>query len=269
MRTKHFNIAAALALAATLTCSCASRDEITYFQDIEQIDPAQWSNTYQSSPLLRADDEIRIFVNAIDQTAVAAFNMPFFTDVNSRDLRANTQIEVQTYRIDSKGNINYPVLGTIHVADMTAEDLRDMLTERISAYVENPIVTVSLTSLSIAVMGEVSHPGMSYFGKNRATILEALTLRGDLTVYGDRTNVLLIREKNGVREYHRLDLTSAEVINSPYYYLQQDDVIYVSPNSTRRSSARYNSMKQQNLSMISTIVSVISVLSSLAIALWK
>lgn len=270
MKIKHRLNLATLALAATLMCSCGTqRNQITYFQDIDQIPASAWNQVTDPSPRLKAHDELSIIVNAVDQAAIQAFNKPEYVPIYPGSTNVNTQPRIQTYRVDQEGNIIFPVLGTVHVMGMTTLELRNLLEQKISAYVENPLVTVNLTSFAVSVLGEVGHPGLSYFGTNRGTILEAIALRGDLTVYGDRTNVLLIREVDGKRESHRIDLTSAEVINSPYYYLQQNDVIYVSPNDTRRSSARYNSMKQQNLSMISTIVSVVSVLTTLAIAIWK
>lgn len=256
-------------MAVVLTCSCSTPNSITYFQDIEEIPAETWANQLEYSPRLRPTDEMAILVNAVDQAAVAAFNKPVPATFTSNSRTINSQPVVQTYVVDEQGCIDFPVLGRLKVEGMTADELRDELIAKISQYVADPIVTISMTAFSVSVLGEVMHPGVNYFGNQRATLLEALAMRGDLTLYGDRTNVLLIRENNGRREYHRLDLTKADVINSPYYYLQQNDVIYVSPNDTRRSSARYNSMKQQNLSMISTVVGVVSVLSSLAIAIWK
>lgn len=270
MKTKHSLNLTSLALMATLACGCSTQtNTITYFQDIDQVPTEAWANQLEYTPRLQPTDEMAILVTAVDQAAVAAFNKPVPASFTSNSRIINAQPVIQTYVVDEQGCIDFPVLGRIKVEGMTSDDLRDELTTQISRYVENPQVTVSMTAFSVSVLGEVMHPGVSYFGKLRASVLEVLASRGDLTLYGDRSNVLLIRENNGKREHHRIDLTSADVINSPYYYMQQNDVIYVAPNQTRRSSARYNSMKQQNLSMISTIVSVISVLSSLAIAIWK
>lgn len=262
---------ALLALALATLSSCGTRkNTVTYFQDIDQIAATEWQKSTFAEPKLQRHDQLSIIVNAVDQTAVAAFNKPAYTPFEANSLNMNTQPQIQTYRVDPNGDIDFPVLGRLHVDGMTPIELRDLLEQRISQYASDPQVTVELRNFMVTVMGEVNNPSTSYFSTNRATILEALTRCGDLTVYGDRTNVLMIREDaQGRKEYHRLDLTSAELINSPYYYLKQNDVIYVSPNQARRSSSRYNSMKQQNLSMISTVVSVVSVLSTLAIAIWK
>lgn len=269
MKINHSFYLAALALMAMLACGCSTQNTITYFQDIDEVPAEAWASQLDCMPRLRPNDEMSILVNAVDQAAVAAFNKPVPATFTSNSRSINTQPVVQTYVVDEQGCIDFPMLGRIKVEGMTTDALRDELISQISKYVKDPQVNISMTAFSVSVLGEVTHPGVSYFGNQRASILEALASRGDLTLYGDRSNVLLIRENNGKREHHRIDLTSADVINSPYYYMQQNDVIYVAPNQTRRSSARYNSMKQQNLSMVSTIVSVVSVLSSLAIALWK
>lgn len=271
MKTRLTIQATLLALAVASLSSCGTRkNTVTYFQDIDQIAPTEWQHVYYQEPRLQRYDQLSIIVNAVDQTAVAAFNKPAYTPFDVTSLNVNTQPQIQTYRVDANGDIDFPVLGRLHVDGMTVTELRNLLEQRIGQYATEPQVTVELRNFMVTVMGEVNNPSTSYFSTNRATVLEALSRCGDLTVYGDRTNVLLIREDaEGHREYHRLDLTSAEVINSPYYYMKQNDVIYVSPNKARRSSSHYNSMKQQNLSMVSTIVSVVSVLSTLAIAIWK
>lgn len=257
-------------MAVSFFCACtSSRDSITYFQDIESIPAEAWDQTFDAAPRLQPDDELTILVTAVDQATVAAFNKTVYSPLQAGDRSMTTQPNIQTYLVDTRGDIIFPVLGKLHVQGLTTLELRDLLQERIHAYAADAMVSVTMASFAIPVMGEVLSPGVSHFSGNRATVLEAISTRGDLTIYGDRRNVLLIRETNGHKEYHRIDLTSADFINSPYYYLKQDDVIYVSPNNARRGSSRYNSMKQQNLSMISTVVSVVSVLSSLIIAIWK
>lgn len=262
---------AVLALASTLLSSCVTRqNNVSYFQNIEQIPASDWSKTYNVAPRIQPNDELSIVVSALDKSAVAAFNKPGYIPMDIQAKNLNTQTTLQTYLVDQQGCIDFPILGQLQVSGLNTMEIRDLLSQKIAAYVQDPQVTVNLLSFSVSVMGEVQSPGQSNFVGNRATLLEAITMRGDLTIYGDRTNVLLIRENAaGEREYHHLDLTKADVINSPYYYLKQNDVIYVSPNEARRSSSRYNNMKQQNLSVISTVVSALSVITSLIIAFSK
>lgn len=249
--------------------ACHTQDRITYFQDTEQIPDSIWNQQYPMAPKLQENDECSIIVSSIDQAAVASFNKSTYTQMTTQSHSVSTIPNIQTYRINEMGDIDFPVLGKLHVKGMTSMELEKYLTERISQYVKDPMVTVNLMSFSVTVLGEVASPGVTYFSGNRATLLQALGQRGDLTIYGNRTNVLLIRETDGRRESHRIDLTSADCINSPYYYLKQNDLIYVSPNYAKKSSSSYNSMKQQNLSTVSTIVSVISVITTLVVAIVK
>ena len=142
-----------------------------------------------------------------------------------------------------------------------------MMTKRISAYVKSPIVTIQIRNFKVSVLGEVNKPGTVNVPNERLSVLDALGMAGDLTIYGNRTNVLLIRDNNGLKEYHRFDLTSAEMLTSPYYYLQQNDVLYVEPNNARKGNAKYSQNGQFNVSLASTIISALSILASLGIAL--
>ena len=136
-----------------------------------------------------------------------------------------------------------------------------MMTEKISAYVKSPIVTIQIRNFKVSVLGEVNKPGTVNVPNERLSVLDALGMAGDLTIYGNRTNVLLIRDNNGKKEYHRFDLTSAETLTSPFYYLRQNDVLYVEPNKARKGNGQFN------VSLASTIISALSVLASLGIAL--
>ena len=178
-----------------------------------------------------------------------------------------TSMQLQTFIVNSEGYINYPVLGSIHVAGMTVEQLQKMLTEKISATVEDPIVNVRIANFEVVVGGEVRQPKKIRVNRSRYSVLDALGDAGDLTEYGERSNILLVREENGQRAYHRLNLNSSDLLTSPYFYLQQNDYIYVEPNAVRQANSKYNQHNSFKLSVISTIVSASSVLASLIIAL--
>ena len=150
---------------------------------------------------------------------------------------------------------------------VSGTELAEKLKKEISVYAKSPLVTVKIQNFKISVMGEVNTPGTQIVSNERISILDAISLAGDLTIYGERTNVLLIRENNGKKEYHRFDLTSSEVLTSPFFYLQQNDIVYVEPNKARKSNSRYSQSSQFNISVASTIVSAISVIASLTIAL--
>ena len=173
----------------------------------------------------------------------------------------------QTYVVDSKGDINFPELGKIHVAGMDVEQLQAELTNRISRDVNDPLVRVELVNFNVNVAGEVAKPGTVAVKRNRFSILDALSAAGDLTPYGERSNVLIIREENGERKYAHVDLNSSALLTSPYYYVKQNDYIYVEPNNVRQSNSKYNQDNAFKLSVVSTVVSAASVIASLVIAL--
>lgn len=276
MRLKKFIFALSLTLALT---ACSSRkNTMTYFRDItaEGSVPAG-----EYSIKIAPDDELIINVSAADPDAAADFMVPYMkqrindyntptgqTPESTFQTRKNGNLTYQSYRVDKDGFISFPVLGKIHAGGMTLQALDNYLTEKIADKVVDPMVTVELANFFVNVTGEVARPGRQLVRNERYTILDAIAQAGDLTPYGVRENVLLIREANGQREFHRLDLSSKELLQSPYFYLQQNDVIYVEPNKVRQANARTDQERQFRLSMTSVIVSAVSVIASLAIALF-
>lgn len=227
------------------------------------------------------DDELLINVSAADPEAIEDYTIPYqkprIKDYNTPTTqsiesavatRKNAALTYQTYRVNSEGFINFPVLGKIHVGGMTPTALAEYLEEKIGEKVIDPIVTVELVNFHINVMGEVARPGVQLINRERVSILDALAAAGDMTPWGERSRVLLIREEEGQRTYHHLNLNDANVLESPYFYLQQNDVVYVEPNDVREANSRMNSEKQYRLSMTSVIVSAASVIATLVIALF-
>lgn len=260
--------------------SCKTSNQITYFQDLDTHSAIQSTEQYANyETKICPDDQLSIFVSSVNPNAVAVFNLPLasYLDVDdSKDIsdsknagapKLSVTATLQTYLVDSKGYINFPVIGQIHVAGLTRSQLIDLLEEKISAYAKSPLVSVKIQNFKINVLGEVMIPGTKIVSNERVSVLDAIGMAGDLTIYGDRTNVLLIRDNNGTKKFYRFDLTSSEILSSPYYYLQQNDVIYVEPNKARKGNSRYSQSAQFNISVASTIVSAISVLASLTIAL--
>ena len=169
--------------------------------------------------------------------------------------------------MDKAGDIDFPIIGKVKVQGLTTQQIKDKLVELISKDVDDPIVRVELMNFRVNVLGEVQRPGAVSVKRERYSVLDALADAGDLTEFGERSNVLLIREENGVKIYHRLNLNEASVLSSPYFYMQQNDVIYVEPNEIRKDNSKYNQNNAFKLSVISTIVSACSVIASLVIAL--
>ena len=264
---KSFYLILLLAVAAIMASCSLGKSQLTYFKDLEQVSTTQMP---KSVPLkLGAGDELYILVQADEPKAAAPYNM-ISSAVGEREniLQSNITPKAQTYLVNTRGDIDFPQLGWIHVAGMTVEELQDYLTRRIGQMIDNPIVTVELVNFRVSVLGEVLKPGPVRVTRTRYSILDALADAGDMTPYGLRDQVLLIRDNNGVQERVQLDLTSSEVLTSPYFYLQPNDYIYIKPNKIREANARYNSESGQRLQVVSTVVSASSVIASLMIALF-
>jgi len=172
-----------------------------------------------------------------------------------------------TYLVDSDGNINFPVLGKIHVAGLSKQELCDELQSKLSKYIENPLVNVQITNYRITVMGEVNRPGTFTIKNDRISILDAFGYVGDLAITANRKNILLIRDNDGQKEFVRMDITDPSLFTSPYFYLRQNDVIYVEPNLAKQRNSRFSQSKQYNITVFSSIISAISVISSMVITI--
>lgn len=250
-----------------LAASCStSKTVLPYFTDLSEVQTGIFPGG-DYSPEIKPDDELLITVTSINQVATAAYNLPLSNPATHSELFKTSTPSQQTYMVNKDGYIMFPVLGKLHVAGMTVDSLQKDLTQRISADVENPIVNVALVNFRVVVAGEVQQPRSINVRRNRYSILDALTDAGDLTPHGERSKVLLIREENGERKFVHLNLNSSELLTSPYFYLQQNDYIYVEPNKILEANSKYNQNNAYKLTVISTVVSAASVIASLVIAL--
>ncbi|WP_236976805.1 polysaccharide biosynthesis/export family protein [Membranihabitans maritimus] len=233
--------------------SCASREELVYFQGEQFRD----STFLKYTPTLQPDDLLSITVSAADLEATLPFNQ-----VNPYTVRAgqNTNREI-TYLIDEKGEIDYPVLGKVHLAGLTRSQAMDTMRKQLTEYIIDPGVNIQITNFRVTVIGEVRNPGTFTLPNERVTILEALGMAGDLTINGVRDNVLVIREVDGKKTFTRVDLTSQDIVKSPVYFLSQNDVVYVEPNQAQINSSTYSRNTSIVISVAGLIVSVIAVLA--------
>ena len=228
--------------------SCATREQLVYFQGNDQ---ETLNSIYeQNVPKIQANDILAIGVTAADARATEPFNQ----SSNSTDGSYKV-----TYTVDENGMIDFPVLGQVKLGGLTRTEAIETLRSQLSKYIKDPGANVTFTNFRVSVMGEVQKPGTFTLPNERVSILEALSMAGDLTIQGVRSNVMVIREQNGVKETHRVDLTSREALDSPVFYLAQNDVIYVEPNKSRIQSSVVN--YSIFLSIAGIIISVISVLS--------
>lgn len=255
------------ALLAATVASCSSpKTVLPYFTDISEVKEGVLPMA-DYLPVIKPDDELLITVMSSYPEAAVQYNLPLSNPASKDVLDMAVSPRQQTYVVDTKGDINFPVLGAIHVAGLTTEQLQQELTAKISKDVDDPMVTVTLVNFSVVVAGEVKQPSRLKVTRNRYSLLDAIADAGDLTEYGERSNVLLVREENGERKFVHLDLNSSDVLTSPYFYLKQNDYIYVEPNAVRQANSKYNQNNAFKLTVVSTIVSAASVIASLVIAL--
>ena len=258
--TKIF-IAAAIVLAATVT-SCKAPQSLAYFENADSLKTVG-TTALDYAVKIRPADELIITVNSIVPEATAAYNLPLVNPSLEGEVGVSSTPQNQTYVVDTEGEITMPVIGKIHAAGMTTKGLGDYLTEKISKEVDSPVVRVQLANFRVNVLGEVKRPGAIEAKSERFTIFDALAAAEDMTEYGERTNVMVIREENGQRAYHRVNLKDARIVDSPYYYLQQNDLVYVSPNNKRKREANATGNTFNSPSIWISIASLLTTITAL------
>ena len=250
-----------------LGSSCTSYQEIPYLQNIASVNASQDSLSLFDAKIM-PKDLLTITVNTSDPEAATPFNLTVQSTSSSASRQTLTQQPtLQQYLVDNQGNINFPVLGVLHLGGLTKREAESMIREKLKPYLrEIPIVTVRMVNYKISVLGEVANPGTFTVSNEKVNVLEALAMAGDMTIWGLRDNVKLVREKdNGVKEIVLLDLNQADIVNSPYYYLQQNDILYVSPNKTKAK----NSDIGQSTSLWVSATSILVSLASLLVTIFK
>lgn len=239
-------------------CSCATKKNIVYFQD-EILTKDMEDLTSNFEIRFKTDDLLTIAVSSVEPAAAMPFNLPAI-GTNVRVDAAQAPLRIQTYLIDKEGNIEFPELGTIKIGGLTRSEANQMMKKKLSEYINNPIVNIRLANFSISVLGEVNRPGTFLIQDERISLLEAIGLAGDLTIYGKRENIFLIREIDGKKRYAQFDLTSINVVNSPNFYLTQNDVIYIEPNKTKLRQANYTPNNGVFISAIATLATIAAIL---------
>lgn len=237
---------------------------ITYFQDLNSYQQQQLRAGEMYEPIIKNNDQLLITVSApiLDQQSVAQFNLPMITYLAPGETTSIQSNSVQTYMVESDGTIAFPVLGKIHLAGLTKSQAIEQISRQVSDYIANPIVNIQIVSFKVTVLGEVAKPGPIDVKNERISILDALGAAGDLTIYGNRQNVLLIRDNNGTIEYVKFDLTKSDLFISPYYYLQQNDLLVVDSNNTRKQDSKYGTADTYRNSLVTVLFSAVSVIIS-------
>ena len=245
---------------------CSSYRNVPYLQNPQIVNNFGEELSLYDARIM-PKDLLVITVNTTDPLVAAPFNLIVQSSI-STSVTATTQPALQQYLVDNNGEINFPVLGRLKVGGMTKREAENLIKERLKPYVvnEEPIVTVRMVNYKIAVLGEVNRPGMFTISNEKVNILEALAMAGDMTIYGVRDDVKLIREReDGKREIIKLNLTNAAIVTSPYYYLEQNDIIYVKPNKMKAKNADIGTTTSLWLTSVSILVSVASLLATIFI----
>ena len=249
-------------LAVIFLASCQSYKKVPYLQDAEVINQAQQLETLYDAKIM-PKDLLTIVVSCTNPELAVPFNLTVATPMSVADkTQIATQPVLQPYLVDNEGRINFPVLGTLKVGGLTKSEAEQVIVRNLKPYMkETPIVTVRMANYKISVLGEVARPGTFTITNEKVNLLEALAMAGDMTVYGVRDNVKLIRETaTGKQEIITLDLNKSETILSPYYWLQQNDVVYVTPNKTKARNAGVGNSTSLWFSATSILVSLASLL---------
>ena len=258
-------IAVFLILTSIALYSCKTQQvELTYFLDAQ--DGAKLGGSDYEIRVV-PDDELLITVNSLVPAATAQYNLPLSNPSSREAVTLTSTPKLQTYLVDKSGYIEFPVLGKLKVEGKTTEEIKTELEVEISKTVDKPFVRVQLGNFKVNVIGEVNTPMVIEVKSERFSVLDAIAAAGDLSVFGLRDQVYVIREQDGSKTFHKLDLTDAQIVASPYFYLRQNDVVYVAPNKIRIDNSKYNQNNAYKLTVISTIVSAASVIASLVIAL--
>lgn len=263
MKFRKFMLLGALGVALLTATSCGTPKDVAYFQDLNN-NPDTVITLQNKVITVKPTDKIYIGVKSKDPQITQLFNLTGGTgNTSSTDIAKSAFY----YTVDSKGNIDFPVLGTIHVAGLTREQIAEKVKKSLleASLVKDPTVTVGFSNLYYSVMGEVAHPGRFSMDEEKVTILDAISNAGDLTITGTRNDVMVLRQENGHQKVYKIDLCSGkDVFNSPAYYLQQNDVVYVTPNDTKKRSSTLNGNTVQStgfwISIASLLVTVLTFL---------
>lgn len=245
-----------------LSCySCHSYKNVPYLQNADEVDLS--NSEYQYDLIIQPGDKLNIFVFSPDAEATNPFNPMEGVPIEDGRIQNNRRA-YHVYLVDTNGNIEFPIIGSVHIAGLTIEQVNHTIVEKIQPYFNADTyyhVNTYIKNFYVSVLGEVQRPNSFDVHQNKMNVLEALALAGDLTIYGRRENVKLLRQlPNGEYEIHQLDLTDANLLNSPYYYLQQRDVLYVEPNGVRAQNAKIGETTQLWVRGASIVISMGSLL---------
>lgn len=258
---KNFFLLFVITIVVSLS-SCSSIKTVPYFQDISLVENSVIENTARfTDPRIQPDDILSVSIFTIDPQTTAVINQVSATPaLGASSANSMGQQQISGYLVDQNGEIELAVIGKIKLAGLTTFQARDLIRSKVNQLYKEPSVQVRFANFKVTVLGEVNRPAAYTLPNEKVTVLDALGLAGDLTIFGRRENVLLIRENEGKKEFVRFDLNNSKLFGSPYFYLRQNDVIYVEPNKGKAASL--NSFRTQTFAVIGSALSVLVVLFS-------
>lgn len=266
-RMKSFKLL--VVAAAVLLASCGTQKKsILYLQDAVADQPETIVNQYELK--IKPSDILGVTVNSRYAELAAPFNLSSITFQNATTGKA-TGNQAQGQVVDDAGFISMPVLGKIKAAGLTRSELAADIEQRLitGGHIKDPVVNIQFLNFKINVLGEVSRPGEFAINSDRVTLFDALSMAGDITDYGVKERITVIREQNGQRTIGYLDATSTDVFKSPYYYLQQNDIIIVDPDEIKQTNVTVNQKGRNTLSTVTSILSILVTVTSLTLTLTR
>lgn len=258
-------------IAALCMTSCVSTKKLIYMQGVTTIPEDSLKQLQNYELRIQPDDQLAISINSKNEELIMPFNNNLLIGSGnaSGGSQANSQAGITYFQVNKEGKIHFPILGDLKVEGMTRNEIEKMIEAKLieGSFVKDPSVSVKLMSFKVTVLGEVTNPGVQKLTGERVTVLEALGMAGDLQPSGQRENILVLREENGQRKTYTLDLTNGRnILESPCYYLQQNDVVYVQPNSAIKVKG---SAATAYLSTTGTLVSILASIISLFVVILK
>jgi len=261
---RNKSLLSALILSAIFLASCGSTKNVPYFKDISLESQSVLANTTVfKDPTIQPNDIISISVFTIDPLTSMVVNQVGSQAISSTSNQGAALTATQPtsgFLVDKNGEVNLSVIGKVKIGDLTTFQARELITAKASIVFKDPNVQVGYANFKVTILGEVAKPASYTVPNEKVSILDALGLAGDLTIYGKRENVLLVRDNNGEKQFARLDLNSKELFNSPYFYLKQNDVLYVEPNQGKAASL--NAARTQTIAILGTALTVLIALIS-------
>ena len=240
---------------------CASKKDVLYFQDIDDLD-FELLDSLATTTVVESGDILRIRLTALEAKSLIPFQFDK-PELNEGRTSSNMEmLQLNGYLVDKKGDINFPELGRIEVSGKTIKEVEEHIYGKLSAYIKEPTVSVRIINTKVTVMGDVRNPGTFSLSEERLTLPQAIGLAGDLNIKGDRHNILIIRNNGGQREVKRIDFTESDWMNSDFYYLKQNDIVYVQPNTASVKTAGI-------VGTPGVVLSAVSVMLSVAVLIFK